>query len=199
MIEINWQPYTRIQLLQYLVSDRGYKTYLEIGCDKNQVFDHISVPCKEGVDPRRGGTQRMTSDEFFAKDNRHWDLIFIDGLHTYSQVKTDFVNALYRLNPHGTIVIHDMLPTCESQAGPAPIEKYWLGDVWRLGFDLMCRADVEFKLLTMDFGCGVVTHGHQTAVQISTDTSAWQFYQDHYKELPLTTFEEFTNHAFHKP
>jgi hypothetical protein len=194
MIDIQWQPYTRVQLLQHLVDSNNYKTYLEIGCDKNQVFGNITVEYKEGVDPKRGGTQQMTSDEFFAQDIRTWDLIFIDGLHTYKQVCADVDNALARLNPGGSIVIHDMLPLTPEQAGPAPVERYWLGDVWRLAFDLSGRSDLNFHLFKFDFGCGIVTHGVQTPLKGKSD-STWKFYEKNYKRLPLITFEEYFKHA----
>lgn len=198
MITIAWQDISRIRLLQHLIQHCQYQSYLEIGCDKNQVFDQISVPVKEGVDPRRGGTQRMTSDAFFAQDDRKWDLIFIDGLHTYEQVKRDFDHAFVRLNLNGTIVIHDMLPTTPGQAQSKPVEKHWLGDVWKLAFDLASREDLEFKILTMDFGCGVVKHGRQTASHFDCHHSNWQFYLSNYQQLPLSTFEQYFNHAHHQ-
>ena len=192
MININWQTeHSRIELLQHLVNSKNYKTYLEIGCDKNQVFDKIIVDLKEGVDPNRGGTVRKTSDDFFANDNRTWDLIFIDGLHTYEQVSRDVENAILRLNQSGTIVIHDMLPIRESQATATPTEKYWLGDVWRLAFDLIERSDIKFNIFKFDFGCGIITKDSQIPVIIENKNKSWNFYQNNYTKLPLTTFKEY--------
>jgi predicted O-methyltransferase YrrM len=192
MININWQTeHSRIELLQHLVNSKNYKTYLEIGCDKNQVFDKIIVDLKEGVDPNRGGTVRKTSDEFFANDNRTWDLIFIDGLHTYEQVSRDVENAILRLNQSGTIVIHDMLPIRESQATATPTEKYWLGDVWRLAFDLIERSDIKFNIFKFDFGCGIITKDPQVPVVIENKNKLWAFYSQNYSKLPLITFDEY--------
>lgn len=191
MINIEWQEYTRVQLLQHLVTTRNYKHYLEIGCDKNQVFDLIKVELKEGVDPNRGGTQRMTSDAFFEQDNRTWDLIFIDGLHAYDQVSRDVENALARLTDNGTIVIHDMLPARESQATLTPTEKYWLGDVWRLAFDLAERSDIKFNIFKFDFGCGIITKGSQTPYFFENKNHSWDFYQLNYSKLPLITFSDY--------
>jgi predicted O-methyltransferase YrrM len=192
MINIDWQAeHSRIEVLQHLVNSKNYKTYLEIGCDKNQVFDKIIVDTKEGVDPNRGGTVRKTSDDFFADDNRTWDLIFIDGLHKYDQVKRDFENSLDRLNPNGTMVIHDMLPTRESQATLTPTEKYWLGDVWRLAFDLAERSDIKFNIFKFDFGCGIITKGSQTPCFFENKNHSWDFYQLNYSKLPLITFNDY--------
>jgi len=192
MINIDWQTeHSRIAVLQHLVTSKNYKTYLEIGCDKNQVFDKIIVDTKEGVDPNRGGTVRKTSDDFFAADNRKWDLIFIDGLHAYEQVSRDVENAIARLNDNGTIVIHDMLPTRESQATLVPTEKYWLGDVWRLAFDLIERSDIKFNIFKFDFGCGIITKDSQVPVVITDKNESWDFYKNNYSRLPLITFNEY--------
>lgn len=191
MINITWGTQTRIQLLQHLIITNNYKTYLEIGCDKNQVFDIINVDFKEGVDPARGGTIRKTSDDFFKDDNRTWDLIFIDGLHEYNQVSRDVDNALARLNPAGSIVIHDMLPMNEKQAASYPAEKSWLGDVWRLGFDLIERSNLQFNIFTFDFGCGIITHGQQIPKLIPEKNESWKFYNDNYSHLPLITFDNY--------
>ncbi len=191
MITIEWENRTRIELLQHLVDINSYKTYLEIGCDKNQVFSVINVETKEGVDPARGGTMRMTSDEYFAQDNKKWDLIFIDGLHEYSQVKRDVENALDRLNDGGSIVIHDMLPLTLEEAAPRPVVKRWLGDVWRLAFDLSERSDIKFNIFKFDCGCGIITKDSQVPVVITDKNESWDFYKNNYSRLPLITFNEY--------
>jgi predicted O-methyltransferase YrrM len=192
MINIEWElNHSRIEVLQHLVDSKKYKTYLEIGCDKNQVFDKIVVANKEGVDPNRGGTVRKTSDDFFTNDNRKWDLIFIDGLHAYEQVARDVENAISRLNDNGTIIIHDMLPARESQATLVPTEKYWLGDVWRLAFDLIERSDIKFNIFTFDFGCGIITKDPQVPIVVVDKNETWEFYKNNYTKLPLITFNEY--------
>jgi len=190
MISINWGNQSRIQLLQKLVDINSYKTYLEIGCDSNVVFDNIKISVKEGVDPVRGGTLRITSDEFFSYDDRKWDLIFIDGLHEYNQVSRDVENALQRLADNGSIVIHDMLPTNEQQAYLTWTVSEWLGDVWRLGFDLMERSDIKFNIFKFDYGCGIITNGSQTPI-ILDKSEKWEFYENNYNKLPLVSFEQY--------
>ena len=39
-----------------------------------------------------------------------FDCVFIDGLHTYNQVKKDIHNSLKYLNINGIIMLHDCLP-----------------------------------------------------------------------------------------
>ena len=90
-LTIDFGKETRLDLIQHFINKVNCKNYLEIGCDRNQIWDHINVKNKFGVDPRRGGNIRLTSDEFFEqnKDNNLFDVIFIDGLHTYDQVSKD--------------------------------------------------------------------------------------------------------------
>ena len=86
--------------------------YLEIGVYKNSVFNCIplKIENKIGVDPTQGGTHRKTSDDFFIDNTKNFDVIFIDGLHTYEQCQRDCINSLKFLNPRGVILFHDFLP-----------------------------------------------------------------------------------------
>ena len=83
---------------------------MEIGCDENKTINEIKIKEKIGVDPIRGGNLRLTSDEFFLRNNKKFDCIFIDGLHEYTQVKKDIINSVSCLNPNGVILVHDCLP-----------------------------------------------------------------------------------------
>ena len=56
---------SRIEIIQKIINKHHYKTYLEIGCDNDENFSRILIEKKIGVDPLKGGTLRMTSDEFF--------------------------------------------------------------------------------------------------------------------------------------
>lgn len=47
------------------------------------------------------------SDNFFLKNNKKYDLIFIDGNHTIDQAFKDIANAFNSLNKNGIIIIHD--------------------------------------------------------------------------------------------
>ena len=76
--------------------------YLEIGCANNDLFDAVMAGRKVGVDPLRGGTHRLTSDVFFAGcGGEPFDVVFIDGLHLYDQVRRDLDGALGVLKPGG--------------------------------------------------------------------------------------------------
>jgi len=99
-------------LLNGLIQENSYKYYLEIGIGAGANFKAIQAPVKMGVDPFvfDKGVKSVTSDAFFAENREKFDLIFIDGLHHYDQVKKDFESALLCLNEGGKIVIHDVWP-----------------------------------------------------------------------------------------
>ena len=108
----DWKNYpSRTQIIQKIINHQKYKSYLEIGCDNDENFSKIIIDNKTGIDPLKGGTLRMTSDIFFKKNNKNFDLIFLDGLHTYEQTIKDIDNSLRYLNINGVILIHDCIPT----------------------------------------------------------------------------------------
>lgn len=191
MIDIPFTKESRLALIKRAIDVTNAKSYLEIGCDKDQIFSKISVDYMVGVDPANGGNIRMTSDEFFAQNTDTFDVIFIDGLHYYEQVSRDLDNALAILNEGGIIILHDMLPTSKKQAVvPIPTKQQaWLGDVWRLAFDLANREDINFKLVLIDCGCGVVQKTSQIPKNF-TVINSWKWYSSNWEKLPLISFDE---------
>ena len=150
--------YNRTSLINLLLATNSASRYLEIGCADNTNFDAVIAEQKVGIDPGAGGTHRMTSDEFFAGyASEPFDLIFIDGLHTYEQVAKDIRNSLRFLHHGGWILLHDMLPRdWLEEHVPRLQDYYWTGDVWKVGFELAQTDGVEFKIFKIDFGVGVL-------------------------------------------
>lgn len=196
---IEFQDYHRLELIQHFIRKTKCTDYLEIGCDKNQVFSKIKMKNKIGVDPARGGTHRMTSDQFFERHNKkEYDVIFIDGLHYYDQVARDVINGLKVLKPHGAILIHDMLPrTPEEAIVPIPENAgVWLGDVWKLIFDLANCADIDFRIARTDCGVGVITlkdtfsrkrsFNHK---KLKSHNLLWEDYVENLHTLPIVETE----------
>ena len=193
---------TRTELLNQLVTTRGYRDYLEIGVrDPRHNFDKVRVPGKKhSVDPapKREVTHRLTSDAFFAQCKDRYDLVFIDGLHIADQVERDIVNSLAQLADGGTIVLHDCNPlTADAQTDDYDGKKHWNGTVWKAIVKLRAtRDDLDMCVIDMDEGCGVVRRGKQTKIAVETLDYARMTYamleQDRVRLLNLIPIEKFT-------
>jgi 16S rRNA G966 N2-methylase RsmD len=132
---------TRIDVINHLIRENKYTSYLEIGHGPS--FDGVVCENKKSVDPNAKvrGVIRKTSDDFFAQYNDHVDIIFIDGDHSYEQVKRDVTAALKHLNKGGCIVMHDTCPKDETYAGLG-----WCGDPWKVVSELRnSRKHLEFE------------------------------------------------------
>lgn len=161
---------SRMDIINYMVRKHDYKSYLEIGCYDNACFDVIKVNHKIGIDPERGGTIRVSSDDFFKENKEKFDLIFIDGLHTTEQVSRDIENSLMFLNEGGTIVCHDMNPLSKLTQMIPRINNEWNGDGWRSWVNLKAtRDDLSMFVIDTDYGVGIIRKGAQTPLDINCD------------------------------
>ena len=146
----------RLFIVQDIIKKKNYKSYLEIGCFDDELFNHIKCEQKVGVDPVSGGTVRKSSDQFFETNKDKFDCIFIDGLHEYHQVKKDIINSLKYLNDDGIILLHDCLPNnFYAQATPR-CQYEWNGDVWKAIVEFRNNKDVDVYTCNADYGIGVI-------------------------------------------
>lgn len=151
-----------IELLTRLASEQNIKAYLEIGVANGANFRAIECEVKVGVDPHpksgSGVTHPTTSDKFFAKNRRKYDLIFIDGEHTEEQCARDLQNALKYLKKGGTIVVHDVYPRNYEMQRVPRLTRQWTGDVWKAWVRFI---DEHGTCLTLsdDYGMGVYNAG----------------------------------------
>lgn len=146
----------RWDLIQFIINKYNFKTYLEIGCDKDQSFSRIYIETKVGVDPVSGGTIRSTSDNFFKDNSKKFDIIFIDGLHYYQQVIKDINHSLKILNNDGFILVHDCLPNSLAQQAVPRYRGYWNGDVWKAIVELRTKENLDIFTSQIDFGIAVI-------------------------------------------
>lgn len=142
----------------------GAERYLEIGVSKGVTFCSVAVPNKVAVDPHfkfdiksRPSSEQlfeMESDKWFLRHDRSetFDVIFIDGLHTFDQTFRDFCNSLLVANRNTIWVIDDTVPTDIYSAWPDQREARqlrlselslkkmgerpgaWFGDVYKVVF-----------------------------------------------------------------
>lgn len=183
----------RTQVIQEILNKKKSPIYLEIGMGSGINFFSIKARRKIAVDPKFCFTKKnriqwmfknsdnfiakyynVTSDFYFAhlKKNYQFDVVFIDGLHTYKQSLKDFYNSLDNLKEDGIIIMHDCLPPNEQAAYPAQSydaaasmnipgwNGWWSGDVWKTICHLRStHQDLKIFVLDCDSGLGIIRKG----------------------------------------
>ena len=154
-----------------LAAINGAQRYLEIGVAEGYTFMDVKIAHKTGIDPNflfdytkysdLPGHHffKTTSDDFFenledikrnvyGENDFTWDIIFIDGLHTYGQAMRDFTNSLKYAHKNTLWVFDDTVPSDPWAAIPDIRECYffrelagvackdWQGDVYKCVFVL---------------------------------------------------------------
>ena len=137
----------------------GARSYLEIGVFRGKTFNALDFERKVAVDPRfqfdvadyqREGIEfhQMPSDQYFTRHglSRTFDIIFLDGLHTFQQTLRDFCNSLACAHDQTVWLIDDVLPVDVYSAWPNQTEALkfrrqaggegwaWHGDVYKVVF-----------------------------------------------------------------
>jgi SAM-dependent methyltransferase len=195
-INLNWSEvhFNRISVVNRCLSRTAGDDYLEIGCRGNTLFDSVSSINKVGVDPASGGTHKMTSDQFFEKNKKKFDVIFIDGLHEYHQARRDVINSISALKDGGFIALHDMVPLNWLEEHMPCMNKFWSGDVWKLGFELSKTNGLDFKIILTDHGVGIIkVHSENVILEDYRDELSEKRFDYFYKifpKLPTMTINE---------
>lgn len=132
--------------------------YLEIGVNEGKTFNAIEIEHKVAVDLKFQFNQEkyatdkvifleVSSDEFFknyAQDFMPFDLIYLDGLHTFEQTFRDFCASIYCAHSQTIWLIDDTCPGSYAQAQAShqrcrklkeiskEKNKSWMGDVYKV-------------------------------------------------------------------
>jgi hypothetical protein len=183
----------RIDLINYLIKVNKYNRYLEIGCRDNSCFNNIEITTKIGVDPDKGGTLKMTSDDYFKKYNDNFDIIFIDGLHYSEQVIKDVLSSIKILNKDGIIILHDCNPKKEKEASyPYSGTNIWNGDVWKAYLHFREYDNLDMIMSDFDHGCGLIKiRQNQDKINLNKDYKdlTWFDYKENYHLLNIKDFQ----------
>ncbi len=171
--------------------------YLEIGCNNNENFNCVSLPVsnKYGVDPVSGGNIRKTSDDFFEKNKLSFDVIFIDGLHTYQQCQKDIINSLKSLKLNGYIFVHDLIPTSWEVEHVPRLNGVWAGDVWKVAVELNESKGIEFKIINIDKGVGIIRKKSNEYEYTKLNSNLLHktysdFFDNYFKVMPILEHDE---------
>jgi hypothetical protein len=119
----NHVPMHSSRRFNQIIPATGVQRYLEIGVETGGTFFNVDVPYKVAVDPNFRFDfasyqsedvefNQVTSDEFFLRraGDRKFDMIFLDGLHTFEQTFRDFCNSIAHSHDRTLWVIDDTVP-----------------------------------------------------------------------------------------
>jgi len=148
-----------IRRITQIAKHTGALSYLEIGVNRGRTFNALKFPKKVAVDPvfqfdvadyRQEGAQfhEMESDQYFTHHglSQKFDIIFLDGLHTFQQTFRDFCNSLTCAHERTVWLIDDVIPVDVYSAWPNQNEAVkfrqraggggikWHGDVFKVMF-----------------------------------------------------------------
>ena len=196
-LNYNWKNLpNRTLILKEIIKYKSYNSYLEIGCDQDENFSKISIKNKIGVDPKSGGTHRMTSDIFFLNNTQTYDLIYIDGLHTYEQTIKDIKNSLKCLNQNGTIVLHDCLPKKIWNQIVPRMHGHWNGDVWKAIVEARTWKNINTFTIIADHGLGVIQKKDNSNILLEEidDYKKLKFKDYYIKHKEFMNPVEYTNY-----
>lgn len=203
------QGVRRDRVVQRLLELYERPRYLEVGVGTGATFHRVEAPTKVAVDPKflfdhEDGDQRdaaatyhqITSDEYFGGvigTDEKFDVIFLDGLHTFEQTLRDLINALDHLQPDGVIVIDDVRPPTylasladrekyfEVRAWLEVTDKRWMGDVYKLVYFIdTFFQQLTYRTIRNNHGQAVVWRQRREAVAQRT-----------VGETDAVTFEDF--------
>lgn len=131
-------------------------SYLEIGVEEGRTFEAVALPHRVAVDPNplfscthlpSGVSVNVkTSDQFFEELEAGvtFDLVFLDGLHTFDQTYRDVMNSLHHTYTRSVILVDDVVPSdaisamrdlrgaIAERARIKSNDSRWHGDVFRL-------------------------------------------------------------------
>lgn len=149
---------TRFDRVNGLAQINKAQRYLEIGVNKGVTFQQVEIPFRVAVDPYfRFDTEphanenthfhQVTSDVFFseiAPAYGTFDVIYLDGLHTFEQTFRDFLASLSYSHRRTIWLIDDTCPVNPASAEPSE-ESFralkrqlniasgaWMGDVYKV-------------------------------------------------------------------
>jgi hypothetical protein len=150
----------RAEVVQGFLDAYPAPRYLEIGVNEGATFHALKAARRVAVDPAflfdvgaaraehpDAAYHATTSDDFFARvadPAERFDVVYLDGLHTFEQTLRDLLNALAFTHPASVIVVDDVLPNAYASSLPDMAEVFrlraatgdpdpaWMGDVFRL-------------------------------------------------------------------
>jgi len=140
----------------------------------------------------------LSSDEFFKKNVKKFDIIFLDGLHTYEQTIKDINNSLDSIDENGVILIHDCLPKKIWNQVVPRLYGHWNGDVWKAIVHARTYKYADTYTCIADHGLGVIfKRKNRNLLEIDNDDfknlKFSDYYHNHEKYMNTISSENIKN------
>jgi hypothetical protein len=129
--------------------------YLEIGVESGKTLQDVNIRKKFAVDPYfhfntmfQGNTyhfHKSDSDTFFKKisnTSQKFEIIFLDGLHTFEQTYKDLQNSIKFVSRNSIIIVDDTIPNDKSSSLPDQNACYEMRKSQGTAHDLRWHGDV---------------------------------------------------------
>jgi hypothetical protein len=183
-------------LINDLISDLNYQSYLELGVSLGESWDRITCDKKIGVDNdinvanKFDGVIHATTDDYFLNNKDKFDLIYIDALHEKNQVYKDFKNSFNSLNDSGIIIFHDINPVSITQT-------YFdnSGDIFELWIEISKKYKVyAFNGLDGDTVGIFIKNENSKFIDIEVKDYTYQFFSENREDfISYINYKEILN------
>lgn len=166
-------PRDRQQIIMDLMTEYNLTTLLELGTQTGVTAKTITDAIVTGVDISNKNSQYYTdffhgtTDRFFEKVDKKYDVIFIDASHKYEDVKKDFLNSVGRAK---FIVMHDVWPDNLEYTKPE-----WCGTVYKLAYQII-MSGFKYSITRDDHGVMVIDMRDNSAELTCTEDITYEDY-----------------------
>lgn len=145
--------------INHLARHLQAKSYLEVGVASGDTFFAVDIANKVAVDPKFRFDYRsyenesnhffeISSDVYFTKfsNDEKFDVIFLDGLHTFEQTFRDFCSSIMVAHDKTIWILDDTMPSDVFSSWPKQMQavnfrkqagltgEQWHGDVFKVVF-----------------------------------------------------------------
>ena len=124
-------------------------SFLELGVWDGKNHAQIRSKDKSSVDSAMPADYRMSTDDFFARNQRRFDIVFVDADHRLEGGLRDYDNATKICDK--LIFMHDLFPDHAVQATETG---EYAGNVFRLLYHII-RTNQQVEYYVLDGDCGM--------------------------------------------
>jgi len=154
----------------------GYTSYLEICTpttggtfslvDKKQFHRRKRLMYRRSPDFSDGepidfSTEAESGEELFGelvRSGERFDLVFVDGWHTYTSALRDIEFGLQLIKEGGVLLIHDCNPPNPTFAEPEYRFGLWCGVTFAAYLDIVLFTEnIHYVTVDCDYGCGIIS------------------------------------------